>query len=217
MHGHLGWWRSESTRHCTSRHGRPFGLSGWTAHGERGLHGFRSGRKLGGDDLQLVILALLEQKPRHGYEIIKALEELSGGFYSPSPGTVYPALTYLEEIGYASVEAEGTKKSYAITDAGRAKLDERRAFAEAILAQLRWVAKRMEGVRRVFGAAPSPRTDDARGPDDAEHWRDELNDARRALRAALVSKFDADDAEQRRIAEVLARATNDILKPKRGR
>ncbi|HEV2332187.1 MAG TPA: PadR family transcriptional regulator, partial [Gammaproteobacteria bacterium] len=63
-----------------------------------GGRGFRTGRKLASGDLQLVILSLLADKPRHGYEIIKDVEERSGGFYSPSPGVVYPALTYLEEI-----------------------------------------------------------------------------------------------------------------------
>src|SRR6202158_3229989 len=75
-----------------------------------GGRGFFGGRKLGSGELQLVILALLEERPRHGYEIIKALEETSKGFYAPSPGMVYPALTYLEEVGYATVEAEGSKK-----------------------------------------------------------------------------------------------------------
>src|SRR5271170_7225034 len=73
--------------------GGPFG---------RGGPGFTSGRKFAAADLQLLILALLAEKPSHGYEIIKALDERSGGFYSPSPGMVYPALTYLEEIGHAT-------------------------------------------------------------------------------------------------------------------
>jgi hypothetical protein len=93
---------------CAGRHGhrRGFGtfFDGAFDRGDVRWHGFRSGRKLGGDDLQLLILALLAEKPAHGYEIIKALSERSGGFYSPSPGMVYPALTYLEEIDYASVE-----------------------------------------------------------------------------------------------------------------
>ena len=132
MHATFSWLRGGPARHCMGRYGRPFGFGAALGHGDHALHGFRSGRKLGADDLQLVILALLEEKPRHGYEIIKALEERSGGFYSPSPGTIYPALTYLEELGYARVEVEGAKKSYHITDAGRDKLDERRAFAEAM-------------------------------------------------------------------------------------
>src|SRR5207244_12984158 len=146
------FWAFE--RRCAGRHARRHGFGGLFGGraGSRGLgwHGFRAGRKLGGDDLQLVTLALLAEKPSHGYEIIKALEERSGGFYAPSPGMVYPALTYLEELGYASVEVDGTKKLYQITDEGRRHLDERRAFAEAIFAQLRWIGSRMEHVRRAF-------------------------------------------------------------------
>src|SRR5436190_10362207 len=146
------FWTFE--RRCAGRHARRHGFGGLFGGmaGSRGLgwHGFRAGRKLGGDDLQLVILALLAEKPSHGYEIIRALEERSGGFYAPSPGMVYPALTYLEELGYAVIEAEGTKKLYRITDDGRRHLDERRAFAEAIFAQLRWIGGRMEHVRRAF-------------------------------------------------------------------
>ena len=108
----------------------------------RGGDRFSTGRKLGAADLQLLILALLAEKPSHGYELIKALEERSGGFYSPSPGVIYPALTYLEEIGYATVEAEGTKKLYRLTDAGRHELERNRAAVEAMLSALRASAAR---------------------------------------------------------------------------
>jgi DNA-binding PadR family transcriptional regulator len=76
-------------------------------------------------DLKLVILRLLEEKPRHGYEIIKELEQRSAGAYSPSPGTIYPTLTMLEDMGYArAVPEEGGKKIYEITDEGRKHLAE---------------------------------------------------------------------------------------------
>jgi len=72
-----------------------------------------------------VILRLLEEKPRHGYEIIKELESRFGGSYAPSPGTVYPTLTMLEDLGYARVvPEEGGKKIYEITDEGRKHLAE---------------------------------------------------------------------------------------------
>ena len=81
---------------------------------------------LASGDLQLIILALLSEKPRHGYEIIKQVEEHSSGAYTPSPGMVYPALTYLEEMGYAaSGVREGTKKLYRITETGTAYLNEK--------------------------------------------------------------------------------------------
>src|SRR5271156_4201549 len=89
--------------------GHGFGHSGRGSHGGFGRGGgdFRTGRKFTAPDLQLIILAMLADKPSHGYELIKALEERSGGFYTPSPGVIYPALTYLEEIGYATFESEG--------------------------------------------------------------------------------------------------------------
>lgn len=96
---------------------------------------FRMGRKFAAGDLQLVILALLDEQPRHGYELIKLLEERSGGFYVPSPGVIYPALTYLEETGLAEVEAEGAKKLYRITEAGRGRVEENRPNDPAYVRQ----------------------------------------------------------------------------------
>lgn len=88
-------------------------------------------------DLRLVILQLLEDKPRHGYEIIKELEERSGGRYAPSPGTVYPTLTMLEEMGYASSEAgSGGKKVYSITEDGRKYLAENRTTVDDVFDRL---------------------------------------------------------------------------------
>src|SRR5262245_30800963 len=69
-------------------------------------------------DLKSVILQLLKEKPRHGYEVIRALEERFGGFYSPSPGAVYPTLQMLEDLGYTSVVSQDGKKVYTITDEG---------------------------------------------------------------------------------------------------
>src|SRR5450631_2705224 len=117
--------------HFTGRHhggGRGFGRfgRGFVEGGGMGSRGFGMGRKLASVDLQLLILGLLAEKPRHGYEIIKALDERSKGFYVPSPGMVYPALTYLEEIGHATVEAVGTRKLYHITASGTEHLKKNR-------------------------------------------------------------------------------------------
>ncbi len=85
----------------------------------------RAARLFEQGDLKYVILRLLEEKPRHGYEIIKELESRFGGSYAPSPGTVYPTLTMLEDMGYARViPEEGGKKIYEITDDGRKHLAE---------------------------------------------------------------------------------------------
>ena len=179
------------------RHGRhgfgPFG-------GGFGGGGLGAGRKLGATELQLVILALLKEKPRHGYEIIKALEEKSGGFYVPSPGMVYPALTYLEESGYAVVlESEGAKKLYRLTDAGEAKLKEDETIAAAILAQLGEMGRNMARVREAF-------TEDAMEAELAQG----LRAARRELRNVLRERRHAPVEEQQRIADILKRATDEI-------
>lgn len=84
-------------------------------------------------DLKLVILRLLEEKPRHGYDIIKELEERSGGRYTPSAGAVYPTLTLLEDLGYAvATQESGGKKVYTITDAGREHLAEHQPATDEI-------------------------------------------------------------------------------------
>ena len=193
------------------RGGRGFGrlMAGLAGGAGMGARGFGAGRKLAAGDLQLIILALLAEEPRHGYEIIKALEERSKGFYSPSPGMVYPALTYLEELGYATVEAEGAKKLYRITEAGRAHLEENKATAQSMLEQLAWIGKRMEQMRRAFSgeeaAAPGEEADDANAGTAAE-----LHAVRHELRDALRERRHASAEEQRRVAEILKRALGEI-------
>jgi len=203
VHHHFaGFWLHPHD--CGGRHGRRHGfagvLGGMFGHGDFGWHSFRAGRKLGAEDLQLLILALLSEKPAHGYELIKALSDRSGGYYHPSPGMVYPALTYLEEIGYASYASEGTRKLYSITDAGRTHLDENRSVADTILAQLKWVGERMGAMRSAFS------TDG----DSSEAMSVKLRAARARLRAALIEIRGASEDEQRRIAEILDRAADEI-------
>ncbi len=104
-------------------------------HGRHGGPG-RIGRFLEHGDLRFVILDLIAAKPRHGYEIIKAIEDKVAGAYSPSPGVVYPTLTMLEELGYASVVEEAGRKQYSLTPAGQAFLDENRVALQAILSRI---------------------------------------------------------------------------------
>lgn len=103
----------------------------------RGRRWGRGGRMFEQGDLKFVILQLLEEKPRHGYEIIKELEDRSGGRYAPSPGTVYPTLTMLEEMGYATSATEAAgKKVYSITEEGRKFLADNRTAADDVLDRL---------------------------------------------------------------------------------
>jgi len=168
-----------------------------------GGRAFGMGRKLKSIDLQLLILALLADKPRHGYEIIKALDERSQGYYVPSPGMVYPALAHLEEIGRATVEADGTRKLYRITEAGRRHLDEHRDFADALFAEIGRVAQRMERVRRALNAEEDALNDLGRCSED-------LLRARRELQSVLADAWASSPEEQRRIAAILERAAADI-------
>jgi DNA-binding PadR family transcriptional regulator len=117
-------------------------------HGRRGRS--RLGRFFAHGDLRLVILHLIAERPRHGYEIIKAIEEQVGGAYSPSPGVVYPTLTMLEELGHATVSpGDGAKKLYEITAQGRSYLDAYRPALDELLA-------RMREAGRVHGGGPAP-------------------------------------------------------------
>jgi DNA-binding PadR family transcriptional regulator len=99
--------------------------------------GGRRGRVFDHGDLRLVILQLISEKPRHGYEIIKAIEEKLSGAYSPSPGVVYPTLTMLEELGHATVaDTEGGKKLYTVTEEGKAFLAANKAAVDAVFARI---------------------------------------------------------------------------------
>src|SRR5881394_1287666 len=116
----------------------------WGPGGPRG-RGWRAraGRVFEQGDLKYVILRLLEEKPRHGYEIIKELEDRFGGAYSPSPGTVYPTLTMLEDLGYAkAIQDDGGRKVYEITPEGSAYLKEHSSTVDSIFDR---IARFMEG------------------------------------------------------------------------
>jgi DNA-binding PadR family transcriptional regulator len=110
---------------------------------ERFFHGPRRGSSFQRGDLKYVILNLIKDKPRHGYEIIRELEELSYGLYTPSPGAVYPTLQMLEDLGYASATERDGKKIYTITEQGNQFLAERKDSADEIRSQMkhRWSFK----------------------------------------------------------------------------
>src|ERR1700685_1726141 len=144
-HGHDGG------KWAAGRHRRRFG--GVCFGGKHGMGGMtpddmRAGRMLAQGDLRLLALALIAEAPRHGYEIIKLLEEKTADWYSPSPGIVYPTLTYLEEAGYVTASAEGSKKLYTITDEGRAYLRANRELVDVVLDRLAAFGERVNRWRR---------------------------------------------------------------------
>jgi DNA-binding PadR family transcriptional regulator len=142
-------------------------------------------------DLKLVVLHLLTERPRHGYEIIKAIEDLAGGEYSPSAGVIYPTLTLLEELGQATVTVEqGGKKQYGVTAEGSAVLETQRDTLERILRRL--------------GSAGSV-ADARRAP--------ELQRSMQNFRTALhfrLSRGGLDPVALRAIADAIDRAAVDI-------
>ena len=145
-------------RHSHNDYGRRYGREehsqsdrhlGQNRHGRQGRGG-GLGRLFAHGDLRLVILHLIAEKPRHGYEIIKAIEEQVAGSYSPSPGVIYPTLTLLDELGYVTVSTgDGAKKLHEITAEGRAFLDANRRTVDALLV-------RMAETSRAHGGGPAP-------------------------------------------------------------
>ncbi len=190
--------------HTMGRHGaNPFGgpRGGGFGHGRfMGGDGFPGGRKLSATDLQLVLLALLDEQPAHGYELIRLLEERSGGFYTPSPGMIYPALTYLEEIGYTLATPDGARKEYALTEAGKQHLEAHREQATAMIEALARIGARMGDVREAFAGLA----------DMDPQAADELHAARHALKHALMRKRGCNAAEAQRISQIIHQAIQEI-------
>ena len=186
---------SNTYHHCGPR-GR---FRGWGGHGQ---HGF--GRGMGGDgfggfsrrrglydseELRLVLLSLIAEAPRHGYDLIREIEERTGGQYAPSPGVIYPTLTMLQDMGLiAEEEVAGTRKVYAATDDGKAHLAERKDEAAALMARIVELRKAQKGDH-----APVRR-------------------AMRNLFAALSEKLHStdDDETVHKIAEMLDELTQKI-------
>lgn len=152
-HHHDHWGHHEGRQDCSP--GRRWGRGGRSSDdesefGRGGFFGGRGGRMFGHGDLRLVLLALIAEKPRHGYDLIRAIEEKFGGAYAPSPGAVYPTLTLLEEQDYIVAEAQsGTKKLYQITEAGRAFLDENDVA-------LKGIQSRMDLAAQAFSTHSTP-------------------------------------------------------------
>src|SRR5271168_3234308 len=206
MHGH-GHWESRHEKWGAGRHhrGRFGGFGGFGGrHGMGGFDGrdaddlMRARRMLAQGDLRLVALALIAEAPRHGYEIIKQLEEKTADWYSPSPGIVYPTLTYLEEAGYVTASTEGSKKLYTITDEGRAYLEANRDLVKVVLDRLTALGERVNRWRR-----------SARG--EREDQLPPLVEAAfNHLRGTVSKRLESDAEAESRLVEILARAATEL-------
>ena len=119
--------------------------------------GGRRGRVFDSGELRLVLLKLIEEAPRHGYDLIRAIEEMTGGGYAPSPGVIYPTLTLLGDMGLIEeAKSDGAKKQFAITDAGKAELVAKADEVTALLNRLSEMGKqraKTDGapIRRAMG------------------------------------------------------------------
>ena len=144
----------------------------------------------GPGDLRLVLMSLIEEKPRHGYELIKDLESKFGGGYAPSPGSVYPTLTLLEELEHIqAATSSGTKRLFEITAEGRRYLRENKAALDSALARMEMAA------RAVSGEAP---------PEDLHH-------AMHTLKAALMfHRGGWDEKETARVRKLIEAAAEAI-------
>jgi len=177
--------------------GFPFGAKWWSGAWQgKGRGPRRRSQMFESGEVKFVILRLLKEKPRHGYEVIKGIEEKFGGYYSPSAGTVYPTLQLLEDEGYVrAVETDG-KKVYHITPEGEAYLETHRDLLEEILDRVR------ETVRDFTGGGLG-----------------ELQGAFVHLAGVTFKRAwrrGPDDPALRRVAEVLRKAADDIEEAWRG-
>jgi len=139
--------------------------------------------------MKYVILKLVKDKPRHGYEVMKELEEQMHGCYSPSPGTVYPTLQWLEDEGLVVAKDVEGKKVYEITDAGRKFLDEHRDMVDDIFDRVR------EAVDRTLGGA--------------------MGDVNRSLGRLVKAVYRAgwkarDEATRQRLVAILDRVVSEV-------
>ncbi|SEH20286.1 transcriptional regulator, PadR family [Sphingopyxis sp. YR583] len=134
-------------------HGFGGGRRGGGGRGERG----ERRRMFDGGELRLVLLKLIADEPRHGYDLIRHIEELTGGSYAPSPGVIYPTLTMLDDMGLIEAQqSDGAKKLFAITDTGRAELETNSEIVEVAIARLSAVGEETQrtdsaSVRRAMG------------------------------------------------------------------
>ena len=173
-------------------HGRHHGRDEGDGSRGRGFgnRGGGGGRIFGPGDLRLMLLALIAEKPRHGYELIKEIEQKFGGAYSPSPGSIYPTLTLLEEMDHVrAATSEGARKLFEITDQGRAFLEENRATLDGVTARMGMAARHMSG----------------------RAWPESVHQAMHTLKHALLFRpGEWSEAEAARIQKIIEQAAEAI-------
>lgn len=190
-HHRHGWHGGHCGPEGRGREGRGHGGRG--RFGGPGMFGGRGGpgrRMFGPGDLRIVALALIEQEPRHGYDLIKAIETLFGGAYAPSPGVVYPTLSMLADEGLISgAEDGGGKRVFSLAEAGKAWLDENRAAVDGVMQRMRLAARMVSG----------------------EQAPEIVREAMHTLRQAIVMKpGDWSEPETAKVVEALMKAVREV-------
>lgn len=180
-HGHRpGHGHGHPDHHLGPRGRHGFGGGGWGGSEEG--RGSRRHRVFDSNELRLVLLKLIADQPRHGYELIRAVEDLTGGAYVPSPGLVYPTLSMLQEMGQIEEAASsGARKAFAVTADGREELTAKKEQVEALFARLAQLAEARE------------RTDG--GP---------VRRAMRNLKTVLIDRLDREDVKAETMHQVAA-------------
>ncbi|GHH53208.1 PadR family transcriptional regulator [[Pseudomonas] boreopolis] len=173
---------------------RPPKLLSGLLHAHRQAHArMRGGRALAHGDLRLLLLALIEQQPRHGYELIRLIAEMFAGVYTPSPGAVYPTLAQMERHGWIEADSEDGRKRYAITAAGRARAEAEREAIEAALMRTHRSAREIAKAN-----LPAP-----------------VRDALRRIKRGLIARHGRwDEAEIARVAALLDQAADGMDEPR---
>jgi len=187
-HRHRGWGR-----------GRGFPFEAFGAEWREGFGPFGGragpGPRVDRGDVKLLVLSVLRDGPKHGYEVMRAIEQRTGSAYSPSPGVVYPTLQLLDDLGHIRSREGGERKVYELTDAGRAYLDENRAAEQAAWAQFE--GHPWQGLFSGFGTEPQ------------RQLRDELLELGRSLFAG-GRILRADPAKLTRVRDALRTARQQI-------
>ncbi len=188
-----GFWMNDRDQNCGPKWGwaRRGGAGGgppWMRGGPFG--GGPRMRMFAQGDLRLLLLALIADKPSHGYDLIRTIEARFGGNYAPSPGTIYPTLTLLEEQELITAQNEsGGKKSYSATEAGRRHLEEHATQVQALMS-------RIDIMARGAGHAPMPES---------------VMHAIHTLRQSIMARFGGwTEGEEKRIRDILEKAARDI-------
>lgn len=188
----------------------PRGPWGHRGRGSDEREDFHPGRFFGHGDLRFVILSMIASRPYHGYELIKAIEEKTGGHYAPSPGVIYPTLTFLQEGGFATLSSQEGKNLYTITEEGRKLLQENREAVDEILSRITRRGEMMSRLRDWVGSEEFM---------DRKHGGGmvggEIRKAFHSLKSVLFSRMPIPKEEEKAIAEILDKASAEIKNLKR--